>query len=71
MSTNDQTSTATLPRTGTAATANISTPGIYDTATYCFYRLPCGYCSYMSRPCPMQGSGYTPIVTCQANGEAK
>ena len=27
---------------------------------YCMYRLPCGYCTYMNRPCTMQGNDYTP-----------
>lgn len=50
---------------------NTTTGNVYDTATFCVYRLPCGYCSYMSRPCPVQGNAFTPTwklneVTCQA-----
>lgn len=38
---------------------------------YCGYRLPCGYCTALGRPCPMQGNQiYTepawklPEITC-------
>ena len=51
--------------TGTSTTS-------YTYSTYCSYRLPCGYCSYMHSPCVMQGAYYSPswtAQTCAANTE--
>lgn len=45
---------------------------------FCGFKLPCGYCTRLERPCPMQGSGSitwtssnvsTPNVTLNCNKE--
>lgn len=55
----------------TAGTQAVNTSGTWSSG-WCMYRLPCGYCTQLDRPCPMQGSGYTPTwkyeITCKADG---
>ena len=58
--------------TGTATgTVNDSSTGTATSFSYtaCWHRLPCGYCTIMSRPCPMQTysvapNWYSTDVTC-------
>ena len=45
---------------------------------YCGYRLPCGYCTALDRPCPMQGNQIKieptwklPEITCQTKEDAE
>lgn len=59
----------------TVNTTTTGTPG-YSYSNYCFNRLPCGYCTRLDRPCPMQGNTFvTPTwdpnwykITCQQEG---
>lgn len=66
----------------TVNTTTTVTPGCssstyqFNPSTYCFNRLPCGYCMRLERPCPMQGNtvvtpGWQPDwykITCNTEG---
>lgn len=44
-------------------TNNTVTTGSYTYNNYCMYRLPCGYCTAMSRPCAMPTNNISAIPT--------
>lgn len=39
---------------------NQANTSVTDTGDWCAYRIPCGYCSYMCRPC-IKGEGVLTI----------
>lgn len=54
-----------------SSTANPKTTTAYDyNANWCPHKLPCGWCSYMSRPCVKGDFGGTTITWTSANGTA-
>ena len=41
----------------------------YFNAQYCGFRLPCGYCTRLNQPCPMNGFSYgQPVWTSTGSG---
>lgn len=48
--------------------ANNTTINTHDIwTTFCQHKLPCGYCSLMEKPCPMETKQYE--ITCETKGE--
>lgn len=60
-----------------ATDTSTASSSIWNSAQFCGYRLPCGYCTRLGQPCPMYCTNTItptptwrlPDITCQAKEE--